>query len=50
MESSEKWKAGEPDLINDFRFIADKSSLITIENQKYLSSLLNYFLSIKKKR
>ncbi len=49
MESSKKWKAGVPDLINDFRFIADKSSLITIENQKYLSSLLNYFLSIKKK-
>jgi len=48
MESSNEYRNGVPDLINDFRSIVDVGSLIAIENQKYLNNLLNYYLSIRR--
>ena len=48
MQSSDEWRNGVPNLINDFRSIVNIGSSMSIENQKYLNSLLNYYLSLKR--
>lgn len=47
-ESSDEWRKGVPNLISDFRSIVNIGSSMSIENQKYLNSLLNYYLSLKR--